>query len=67
MVRNIVGTLIDAANGRKELEEIRALLEAKDRRAAGIAAPARGLFLVKVNYLPSSLKLETCTNSLSNS
>lgn len=67
MVRNIVGTLIDAANGRKELEEIRALLEAKDRRAAGIAAPARGLFLVKVNYLPSSLKLDTCTNSLSNS
>lgn len=63
MVRNIVGTLIEAANGRRELSEIRSLLEAKDRRAAGIAAPARGLFLMQVHYLPSSLNVETCANS----
>ncbi|MCC5831682.1 MAG: tRNA pseudouridine(38-40) synthase TruA [Chlamydiales bacterium] len=67
MVRNIVGTLIEVASGRREFQEICALLEAKDRRAAGIAAPARGLFLVRVHYLPRSSKLETCSNFLSNS
>jgi len=67
MVRNLVGTLLEVASGKRELEEIQTLLEAKDRRAAGIAAPARGLFLVKVNYAPMSLNVETCSNSLSSS
>lgn len=50
MVRNIVGTLLEVATGKRPLEEIDALFAAKDRRAAGIAAPARGLFLMEVCY-----------------
>jgi tRNA pseudouridine38-40 synthase len=51
MVRNIVGTLLEVAKGRRRPEEIPALLAAKDRRKAGPAAPPQGLFLIKVNYL----------------
>ncbi len=50
MVRNIVGTLVEAASGKRPLEEIQTILEMKDRRRAGIAAPSRGLFLVRVDY-----------------
>ena len=50
MVRNIVGTLLEVATQNRKVEEIKSLLEAKDRTVAGIAAPARGLFLIKVNY-----------------
>lgn len=50
MVRNIVGTLIDVARRKIPLEELPKIFEAKDRRKAGAAAPARGLFLVKVLY-----------------
>ncbi len=50
MVRNLVGTLIEVASGKRDIAEIEALLEAKDRRVGGIAAPAHALFLVKVAY-----------------
>jgi len=50
MVRNIVGTLIEVGRGRISPEGVRAILEAKDRRLAGPAAPARGLFLERVFY-----------------
>lgn len=50
MVRNIVGMLIDVSSGRRPIEDIPALFAAKDRRQAPMAAPAQGLFLVKVNY-----------------
>jgi tRNA pseudouridine38-40 synthase len=50
MVRNIVGTLLEVSIGKKQLSAINTLLEAKDRRYAGPAAPAKGLFLVKINY-----------------
>lgn len=50
MVRNIIGTLLDVCSGKLAIEDIPKLFEAKDRRIAGQAAPARGLFLVKVNY-----------------
>jgi len=50
MVRNIVGMLIDVACRIKPIENIRELFEAKDRRQSSKAAPALGLFLVKVNY-----------------
>lgn len=62
MVRNIVGTLLEVASGRRRIEEIKVLLDKKDRRAAGIAAPARGLFLMKVHY--NLVKEEMCLNSL---
>lgn len=50
MVRNIVGTLVEIANGKRSVEEINAILASKDRRLAGQAAPPQGLFLVKVLY-----------------
>lgn len=50
MVRNIVGTLVDVGLGKLKAEDVRRILEAKDRRRAGRTAPARGLCLVKVNY-----------------
>jgi tRNA pseudouridine38-40 synthase len=50
MVRNIVGTLVDAGRGKLSLMEFKGILEAKDRRRAGITAPAYGLFLKEVKY-----------------
>jgi tRNA pseudouridine38-40 synthase len=50
MVRTIAGTLLDIARGRRKPEEVRGILEARDRRAAGPCAPARGLTLVCVFY-----------------
>ncbi len=50
MVRNLVGTFIDAACGRLAPAALPAILAARDRRAAGQTAPARGLFLLSVEY-----------------
>jgi len=50
MVRAIVGTLVEAGQGKRTPEEIKRILEAKDRRAAGYTAPAQGLYLVSVTY-----------------
>lgn len=50
MVRNIVGTLVDSERQKREPSVIDVILNSKDRKAAGRAAPARGLFLVKVKY-----------------
>ena len=50
MVRNIVGTLVEVGRGKLSPPQFGAVLEARDRRKAGIAAPAKGLFLVEINY-----------------
>jgi tRNA pseudouridine38-40 synthase len=50
MVRNIVGTLIDAQREAAPLEAIRKVLEGGDRRYAGATAPAAGLYLWRVEY-----------------
>jgi tRNA pseudouridine38-40 synthase len=50
MVRNIVGTVIAAGSGKMSPEAVTGILDARDRSAAGIKAPAAGLFLVKVDY-----------------
>ncbi|MDY6856582.1 MAG: tRNA pseudouridine(38-40) synthase TruA [Thermodesulfobacteriota bacterium] len=50
MVRNIVGTIVDVGQGKLSLKEFLEILHAKDRKRAGITAPARGLFLLKVRY-----------------
>lgn len=52
MVRNITGTLLEIASG-KDLD-IAAILAAKDRRTAGMAAPPHGLFLMHVDYMEES-------------
>lgn len=50
MVRIIVGTLLEVAEGRREPESMTALLEACDRSLAGRTAPACGLYLDRVMY-----------------
>lgn len=50
MVRNLVGTFVEAASGRLSPEAIPAILAAQDRRTAGPTAPPQGLFLVEVHY-----------------
>jgi tRNA pseudouridine38-40 synthase len=50
MCRGIVGTLVQVGQGKIPPEEIRRMLQKKDRRAAGMTAPAHGLVLWKVFY-----------------
>ena len=50
MVRNLVGTFVEAASARIPPASIPAILAARDRSAAGPTAPAQGLFLVTVDY-----------------
>jgi tRNA pseudouridine38-40 synthase len=50
MVRNVVGTLVEVGKGRCSPEEFGKVIEARDRRRAGMTAPSRGLYLVTVVY-----------------
>lgn len=50
MVRNIVGTLVDAGLGKMRADQFKEILLSKDRRLAGVKAPPQGLFLVDVTY-----------------
>ena len=51
MVRIMAGTLMEVGRGRLRPEDIKGILEAKDRNAAGPTAPACGLTLVKYEFL----------------
>jgi tRNA pseudouridine38-40 synthase len=50
MCRGIVGTLVQLGRGRFGEAELKRMLAAKDRRVAGMTAPAHGLVLWKVFY-----------------
>ncbi|MGH7204886.1 MAG: tRNA pseudouridine(38-40) synthase TruA [Nitrospiraceae bacterium] len=50
MVRAIVGTLVEVGQGKRSPKSVKEILEAKDRRVAGVTAPAHGLYLVRVDY-----------------
>jgi len=50
MVRNIVGTLVEVASGRRPPEQMKNIIDSHDRNTAGITAPARGLYLKEVRY-----------------
>lgn len=52
MVRSLLGTMIDTALRGGDSQTIRGILNSRDRKAAGPTAPARGLFLSKVEYGP---------------
>jgi tRNA pseudouridine38-40 synthase len=50
MVRNLVGTFILVGRGKKQVDDVTRILEARNRAAAGATAPASGLYLVNVEY-----------------
>lgn len=50
MVRNIVGTLAMVGRGKRPISWPGEVLAARDRRQAGMTAPAQGLFLKWVKY-----------------
>ncbi|MDD4508824.1 MAG: tRNA pseudouridine(38-40) synthase TruA [Eubacteriaceae bacterium] len=50
MVRILVGTLVEMGQNRRKAESMTAIIDAKNRSAAGITAPAKGLFLKQVLY-----------------
>jgi len=50
MVRNIVGTVVEAGLGRGDLDGFKEIFKSKDRRSAGVKAPPQGLFLMDVRY-----------------
>ena len=53
MCRGIVGTLVQVGRGKIPLANVEAILASRDRRAAGMTAPAHGLVLWKVFYSKS--------------
>jgi tRNA pseudouridine38-40 synthase len=50
MVRNIVGTVVNAGKGKHSADHVGEILQARDRSAAGVNAPPNGLFLWRVAY-----------------
>lgn len=50
MVRIIIGTMVEVGRGLLSGDDVRRILEKKDRNSAGRTIPASGLFLVEVVY-----------------
>ena len=50
MVRAIVGTMVDVGSGKIKPEDVRKVIENKNRNSAGTSAPAHALYLVDVGY-----------------
>lgn len=50
MIRNIVGSLLPIGDNRKDKRWLASILASKDRKQAGITAPAQGLYFEYANY-----------------
>lgn len=50
MVRNLIGSLVEVGKGKWTPAYFAEVLASRDRRRAGMTAPAHGLYLVKVYY-----------------
>jgi tRNA pseudouridine38-40 synthase len=50
MVRNLIGTFLLVGKGTLSREDLRRILAARERSAAGPTSPASGLYLVEVEY-----------------
>ena len=61
MVRNITGTLAAVGLGEQNVQWVTEVLESRDRKVGGIAAPAHGLTLVSVDY-PASFEIPDAAN-----
>lgn len=49
-VRSMTGSLVEVGLGRWSAEDLKAALDARDRKACGPVAPSDGLYLVEVRY-----------------
>lgn len=56
MVRIIVGTLLEAARGRIDPDEMNEIIASRDRRRAGFTAPPEGLYLRRVEFKEGSME-----------
>lgn len=59
MVRNITGTLVVIGSGERPPDWSADVLQSRDRKRAGMAAPAHGLTLVQVTYPDNLLTIPT--------
>lgn len=50
MVRNIAGSLMDVGKGERDAVWLKSVFAARDRKLAGMTAPAAGLFFVSAHY-----------------
>lgn len=50
MVRIMAGTVLAVANGKLSPSDIDRIIDARDRRAAGVTLPPEGLYLCRVEY-----------------
>ena len=57
MCRGIVGTLVQVGQGKIPLAKVGGILASRDRRVAGMTAPAHGLVLWKVFYQPAETQM----------
>ena len=57
MVRAIVGTLIEIGQGKLEVDDMRRIIESRDRTQAGPSVKAEGLYLSEVRY-PKNLSID---------
>ena len=57
MVRAMVGSILDVGLGKSTKQNFISIVESKDRRKAGSAAPAHGLYLNSITY-PENLFLD---------
>ena len=57
MVRAIVGTLIEIGQGKLEVDDMRRIIESRDRTQAGPSVKAEGLYLSQVRY-PQNLSID---------
>lgn len=57
MVRAIVGTLIEIGQGKREVEDMKRIIESSDRKEAGPSVKAEGLYLSRIRY-PENLWIE---------
>jgi tRNA pseudouridine38-40 synthase len=55
-VRSIVGSLEHVGSGKWSVADMRAALDARDRRRCGVVAPPEGLYLAGVDYAPPLAK-----------
>lgn len=67
MVRAIVGTLIDVGLGKKSPDDVKRIIESKDRCEAGFSVPAHGLYLTEIvyDYLPALAPIEPVSSQRS--